>query len=104
MSWARCAASRSFGGGDDGALHQDVPRPGDAVGVAQAGGFGALAHDRADVVQVLDARPVGHPSPSARCERATIEVLTLSEPVMEHVEDAAAALWGVAAQPRLLLD
>jgi len=36
----------AFGGGDDGALHQDVARPGEAVGVAQAGGFGAFAQDR----------------------------------------------------------
>src|SRR6476620_3672500 len=47
--------SVAFGGGDDGALHQDVARPGEAVGVAQTGGFGALAQDRADVAQVLDA-------------------------------------------------
>jgi hypothetical protein len=45
----------ALGGGDDGALHQDVPGPGEVVDIDQAGRFGALTDDRADVVEVLDA-------------------------------------------------
>ena len=109
MSWAQSGLSVAFGGGDDGALHQDVARPGEAVGVPQAGGFGALAQDRADVAQVLDAglsRGVSGTQLDQHIdERAAVEVLMLLEPVVEHVEDGQQLLFGgAAAQPRLPLD
>jgi hypothetical protein len=42
-------------GGDDGALHEDVPGAGEVVDIDQAGRFGALTDDRADIVEILDA-------------------------------------------------
>src|ERR1700732_706530 len=45
----------ALGGTDDRALHQDVPRSGEVVDIDQAGRFGALTQDLADVVEVPDA-------------------------------------------------
>lgn len=45
----------TFGGGDNRALHEDLPGAREGLGVAQAGLVGPLARDGADVVQVAHA-------------------------------------------------
>src|SRR6266542_790253 len=87
----------AFGSGDDGALHQDVPRAGEFRRVAQAG-FGRHAgHDGPDVVEVLDAGLPGGMRPAEFeqdvDERAPVEVLPALEPVVEDVEDGEQLLF-----------
>ena len=94
----------ALGGSDDGALHQDVPRAGEVVDIDQAGRFGAPTEDRADVVEVADAGLPGRMSGTQLeqnvDERAAVEVLTVLEPVVKHVEDRQQLfLGGVTAQP-----
>jgi hypothetical protein len=94
----------ALGGSDDGALHQDVPRPGEVVDIDQAGRFGALTQDRANVVEVPDAGLASRMSDTQleqnADERAAVEVLMFLEPVVKHIEDRQQLFLGrVTAQP-----
>ena len=74
---------------DDRALHEDVPRARERIGVAQAGFLGQAAHDRPELLEM--------PNAGASCrmpraefeqyldERARLEVVAM-EPLVEYVE------------------
>jgi len=90
-------------GGNDGALHQDVPGAGELLCVAQAGFFGQRLEMAADPGQVADAgfpqRMLGAHFKEYVDESAGLEIITL-EPVSKHVEDGQEAfLRSVAPAP-----
>src|ERR1700737_4316095 len=94
----------ALGGSDDGALHQDVPGPGEVLDIEQAGRVGALTEDLADVVEVLDAglasRMSGTQLEQNVDERAAVKVLMFLEPVVKHIENCQKLFLGcVTAQP-----
>src|SRR5215216_2728041 len=114
----QCAAHRlraprcipiTLAGGDDGALHQDVPRVGERRGVAEARLGRECRQERPYVREVQRARtadrmiPVG-PLEQDVDERAALEVVAV-KPLVEGVEDREQLLLGrLPAAPRLLLD
>src|ERR1700693_4401986 len=75
---------------DDRALHEDVPRARERIGVAEAGFLGEAAYDRAYLPEM--------PNAGAACrmlraefeqyldERARLEVVAM-EPLVEYIED-----------------
>jgi len=94
----------ALGRGDDGALHQDVPGPGEVVDIDKAGRFGAFTEDLADVVQVLNAGLAGRMSGTELKqnvdERATVKVVVFLEPVVKHIENGQKLFFGrTTAQP-----
>src|SRR5438270_7121476 len=75
---------------DDRALHEDVPRAREGIGVAQAGFLGEATHDRADLLEMPNA---GTARWMLRAEfeqylheRARLEVVAM-EPLVEYIED-----------------
>src|ERR1700732_1746580 len=94
----------ALGGTDDRALHQDVPRTGEVVNIDQAGRFGAVTQDLANVVEVPDAGLASRMSDTQleqnADERAAVEALMFLEPVVKHIEDRQQLFLGrVTAQP-----
>src|SRR5258708_31555999 len=80
----------AFRGRDDRALHQDVPRAGEGLGIVETGLIGQGSDQRPDICEVADARP---PQLVLRRhleqdvdERTALE-LSAAEPAVEHVED-----------------
>jgi len=86
------------------AFQPSAGRPGEVVDIDQAGRFGAVTQDLADVVEVPDA---GLPSRMSDTqleqnadERAAVVVLMFLEPVVKHIENRQQLFLGrVTAQP-----
>src|SRR3954447_3441256 len=98
----------ALGGGDDRALHEDVPLTGEGLGVVDAGLLGEPAQERPDRLEVADARladrALGLDDLEHHVdERAALEV-RLAEPAVERVEHREQALCGAAAATRLALE
>src|SRR2546426_1131218 len=92
-----------LGGGHDRSLHEDVPGPGKALGVAQPCFVGKLPHMAPDFGEIVDAGlPEGVPGPHLQQdidERAGLEVVA-GKPVGEDVENGQQLLLrGVAPAP-----
>lgn len=93
----------TFGGGDNRALHEDLPGAREGLGVAQAGLVGPLARDGADVVQVAHAAwPTGCAAPSSKSTLMNAQVSKSSARSQSSNTSKTATILSSGVAPRCL--